>query len=193
MNFNEAEESPANPKSAYIADRLTNFRDRVLPSLSSHWMRNSLAVSHLEEVLDHTASDDEFFSCGPVAFAALGGIHRSQIDSFFPKCIKQSWTNRSEMEQALKKLGWRFEKVADQWPRLGLCYVQWTGPWVGGYPAEEIKHTHWVAVIEDFVFDVNWKGWLPRENWEEVVVEDILRSHPFANGWKPKTAYEFYI
>jgi hypothetical protein len=134
------------------------------------------------------------FGCGPVAFAAIAGISTDDVSHFFPLLDNHAWTNQRQMEAALKSFGWRYTRVADAWPELGLCLVHWKGPWTERrYPAAILPRTHWVAVVGDYVFDVNWRGWLPRENWEEVVVPDLLRRHAGACAWEPLTAFEILV
>ena len=173
---------------------LAHFCEKVIPSLSGNWMRHSLALDHLDAFYTIAPETNGDFGCGPVAFAAIAGISTDEVARYFPSSEDRAWTNRRQMETALKSFGWRFTRVADAWPQLGLCLVHWRGPWTKGkYPAAIMPRTHWVAVIGDYVFDVNWRGWLPRENWEDVVVSELICRHAEADGWEPLTAYEITV
>lgn len=97
------------------------------------------------------------------------------------------------MERALRSFGLQFKRCPNKWPKFGLCFVHWSGPWSNKHPSEILRRTHWVAVVEDYVFDVNWAGWLPKQNWEEIIVEELLDRHALAHGWEPLTAYEIAL
>jgi len=182
MNFLSPEE-PSWPS------RISYFRSKMWPNLAGSWLGAAFAVDYLAfSVPDMENRDAIGLGCGQLAFAAFAGISSTETRRFFPD---REWTNRRDMETALKEFGWKFEKRAAAWPRFGLCMVHWIGPWTAcNYAPAILQHTHWVAVIEDFVFDANWGSWLPKENWEEVVVETVLRHHNKASGWKPLSAYD---
>jgi hypothetical protein len=185
----QIEDSSDDEPLAYLS-RLENFREQVVPLLAGHWLRHSLALSHLESIAIAVQPEDEKFGCGPVAFGALVGISSEELIEFFPESEHRLWTNRRDMEKALRTFGLQFRRCKKHWPKFGLCFVHWSGPWTNGYPVEMLRRTHWVAVVEDYVFDVNWGGWLPKQNWEEIIVEELLSYHAFAEGWEPLTAYE---
>jgi hypothetical protein len=181
------------PPSSLAAEKLAYFFDYVLPVLSDHWLRHSIALTYLESMYG-SQPHQENVGCGPVAFAALCGISATDLPLFFPQSPERAWTNRSQMEQAIAEFGWSFIKVTSGWPKLGLCFIHWCGPWTDrGYAHSVLQRTHWIAVIGDYVFDVNWRGWLPKENWEDVVVPDVLERHRSARGWMPLTSYELQI
>ncbi len=95
------------------------------------------------------------------------------------------------MESAMTLVGAPFAKQHAHWPDAGLCLIQWTGPWSARpYRGSNLSQTHWVATACGFVFDVNWGSWLPKQNWEEVVLPELLLRRPSATGWEPLTAYE---
>jgi hypothetical protein len=175
---------------AKTARQLGRFFDSVLPALQGQWLCHSHALTHLESLGDPLPDDCEI-GCGPTAFAALGGVPLGELKAYFPELERRPWINRKEMECALQGFGWNFVKTDSSWPNLGLCFIHWCGPWTDrGYAHSILQRTHWVAVIGEYVFDINWRGWLPKENWEDVVVPDLLQNHSRANGWKPLTAYE---
>lgn len=163
---------------------------------SSHssvgWLRHSRAVDALWRPASTIAELENFgASCGPVAFAALARLRLEAVTQYFPTSDETVWTNRVTMRRALRAIGFEFDKNPGTWPRVGLCLIHFTGPWTRrGYPAAILQHTHWIAVYEEYVFDINWNGWLPRANWEEVVIEHLLARRLLADGWALMTAYE---
>jgi hypothetical protein len=178
---------------AAAASKLAYFLQCVLPVIEDNWLRHTLALTHLESMYDSPTECDTI-GCGPLAFAAIAGIPVHELHTFFPKIADRPWINRTEMERALLGFGWEFMKVASGWPSLGLCFIHWSGPWTDrGYAHGVLQRTHWVAVVGDYVFDVNWRGWLPKENWEDVVVPELLQNHNRACGWTPLTGYELCI
>lgn len=171
------------------SSRISHFRSELWPRLAGDWLGAGFAVDYLASSMPDMHTKEAFdLGCGQLAFAAFVGISSAESKLYFPN---RKWTNRKDMESALQGAGWPFEKRTGAWPQCGLCLVHWVGPWTSrNYAPAILQHTHWVAVIEDFVFDANWGAWLPKQNWEEVVVETILRHHSKASGWKPLSAYE---
>lgn len=186
--------APNNPPGPLIAiGKLRHFFDSVLPVIADHWLRHSIAMTYLDSMYDSAADLDDM-GCGPVAFAAICGIPSTEIPAYFPGFPGRAWTNRLQMERAIEGFGWNFAKATNTWPKVGFCFIHWCGPWTDrGYAHGVLERTHWVAVIGDYVFDVNWRAWLPKENWEDVVVPELLRTHRSAHGWIPLTAYELSV
>lgn len=173
--------------------QIWSFRKELTEKFAQSWLCHSLALTYLEGLTpcnETSSSVPNDAGCGPMAFAALAGVSRNELAKYFPDVCDRSWTNRRDMENAFRAFGLEFKKQANSWPTVGLCLIHWTGPWSSGHHTQILKRTHWVAVIDDYVFDINWQGWLPKENWEDVVVDELLRSHPRSNGWTPLTAYE---
>lgn len=164
----------------------TNRRD------NSDWLCHSRAVDALWRPASTIAELAELgVSCGPAAFAALARLGLEAAIDYFPDSAQRAWTNRTMMRRALRAIGFDFAHTSGMWPHIGLCLLHFTGPWTRrGYPAAVLQHTHWVAVYGEYVFDINWNGWLPRTNWEEVVIEDLLSQRIRADGWMVMTAYE---
>lgn len=179
-------------RSAAIA-KWSYFLSTVKPAISDHWLCHSIALTYFESVSATLGEIDET-GCGPGAFAAIAGIPREELKNYFPDQQEIPWTNRRRMEQALETIGWSFIKHDNSWPRVGLCLIHWCGPWTQrGYAHSILQHTHWVAVVAEYVFDVNWRGWLPKQNWEDIVVDELIRRHATAFDWKPLTCYELAI
>ncbi len=153
------------------------------------WLRHSRQI---ERLWRPAGVDQEIgVSCGPMAFAAVTKLRWDHALRFFPHLERKLWVNRTEMEEALREIGCTFSRIRNGWPSIGLCLLHFTGPWSrSGYPAALLKQTHWIGVIGEYVFDVTWNGWLPRRNWEDVVIEEILSRKSTADGWIVLTGYE---
>jgi hypothetical protein len=161
----------------------------------AHWLRHSFAVSWLgrPEGLD-TVINDGIATCGPISFSAITGCSAREALLFFPHVRERPWTNRTQMERALFEAGFDHECKHMKWPTTGLCLIQITGPWTERrFEQAALKHTHWVAVLGEYVFDINWGGWLPRKNWEEIVMDELLMYSPGASGWRVHTSYELPV
>jgi hypothetical protein len=161
----------------------------------SGWLRHSRAIDKLWRPASTVADLGRVgATCGPAAFAALARLHIEAAISYFPDSTNVAWTNRTMMRRALTSIGFDFVHLSGEWPRVGMCLVHFTGPWTRrAYPAALLRQTHWVAVCGDYVFDVNWNGWLPRSNWEEVVIEKLLAERRPADGWMVMAAFEVSV
>ena len=80
---------------------------------------------------------------------------------------------------------------------LGLVRIQWGGRWTNpGVPMRvRYRHTHWVAVGNGEVFDINAicvGGWMPWDEWQDELVPWLMREGvPGHNGtWWPTHALE---
>lgn len=167
------------------------FSDAVLPALDDHWLRDSLAVLFLEQHLHQCNNSSVSKACGPASLAAFVGASRIEKLSHVATRGLCDWMNRRDMEASLRELGLTFTKQAQTLPRFGISMIQWQGPWLKHvFRGSNLAQTHWIAVAENYVFDVIWGSWLPLSVWQEVVVDDLLR-HKGAFGWKPLTSYEF--
>ncbi|MFO1486405.1 MAG: hypothetical protein U1F71_23785 [Verrucomicrobiaceae bacterium] len=163
----------------------------VLPALDDHWLRDSLAVLFLEQNLEPQDNTRSTKACGPASLAAFVGSARIEGLAHVNARDLCDWMNRRDMEASLRALGLEFTKRAETLPRFGISMIQWQGPWSRhAYRGSDLTHTHWIAVAENYVFDVIWGSWLPKSVWQDVVMEDLLR-HKGAYGWKPLTSYEF--
>jgi hypothetical protein len=188
-----AEVNGTRTQAAQRANKIGYFFQYVLPAIENHWLRDSIASTHLE-CMDDSLDEFEALGCGHLAFAALAGIRVREVEIFFPQSGDRVWVNRIEMERALRQFGWQFKKTASRWPNIGLCLIHWYGPWTSrGYAHGILQRTHWVAVLGNYVFDANWHGWLPKENWEDVVVAELLQNQDKAQGWIPLTGYELCV
>jgi hypothetical protein len=159
----------------------------------SSWLRHSKTLDTLWQPLTPSADRATGVSCGTMSFAAVARMKFDVVARYFPESEAKPWINRTMMEKALRTSGRRFDRRQGQWPEYGLCLVHFVGPWTErGYPMAILPHTHWIAVDRDYVYDVNWNGWLPKANWEEIVLEQLLAIRPRATGWQVMTSYELF-
>ena len=192
LTAEESNSADRRHRSAAIA-KWSYFLNTVRPAISDHWLCHSIALTYFESVAA-IIDEVEETGCGPSAFAAIAGVPLQDIGTYFPDLEEIPWTNRRRMEQALQKVGWTFTKLDNTWPTVGLCLIHWCGPWTHrGYAHSILQRSHWIAVVAEYVFDVNWRGWLPKQNWEDIVVAELIQSHDSAFGWKPLTCYELTI
>lgn len=115
-------------------------------------------------------------TCGPAAFAAVLGMTLDEARSHFPGY--RGWVAPTMMWNALAsaRVECRVGKpvTVNGMPSYGLARVQWHGPWMAhNVPvAARYRHTHWVAAVGAFVFDIN-AGWVPAAVWRNEVVPEI--------------------
>jgi len=162
---------------------------------SGGWLRHSLAVDRIKTPTGFDLSiADHGMRCGPLAFAAITGLSVEDVLRCFPECHFRPWISRNDMQRAFRKLGHEFVRLNETWPAVGLCLVQFTGPWTRrNFAQAALHHTHWIAVLGEYIYDINWGGWLPRQNWEEVVLQELLDAISNADGWRILTGYEVPI
>ena len=160
---------------------------------SPNWMRHSIALGKLWAPPDRFDVCEQFGnSCGAMAFAAVTGTSISKALEVFQLSACKQWVNKREMCSALEQMGFTYTKASEgEWPQIGLSLIHFTGPWTNaGYPARILQNSHWIGVIGEYIFDINWRGWLPRQNWSDIVVEQLLRSKPKAEGWLLLSSYD---
>lgn len=162
------------------------LRSHVLPAVEGYWRADAVVTTFLDSRLSTPSNGDRESSCGRSALTAFFGP--SAADRVLGT-KQESWTNRRTMESALKKLGVSFEKRHGDFPKQGLSLIQWRGGWSGrDFRGSGLLHTHWVAVVEQYVFDVNWPSWLPLHCWEELVARNLMTARN-ATGWSVLTSY----
>jgi hypothetical protein len=154
-------------------------------------MHECLSVAALELTLPPPVAASDNSSCGELAFLALFPRIAQAAQASFTKAVEKGWTNRRNMEMALRAVGGEYKVLRCQLPTVGLALIEWTGTWrTEGFWGNELRRTHWVAVLDGFVYDANWSGWLPLSIWEEVVLHEVIAGIPGATGWQPHTGYE---
>jgi len=168
-----------------LAPAIAMLRQSVYPSVEGYWRADAAITSFLDK---HVSG---FFfgstSCGPAALSAL----------FLPDAVaeatrefKTPWMNRRMMESSLRQIGVEFKKHPRQLPPQGVALLQRTyTPAKRTFRGSGLTETHWVAVIDDFIFDVNWPKWLPSAHWRSLVGDPLARHHK-ADSWEVLTGYE---
>jgi len=165
------------------------LRSHVLPAVEGYWRADVVVATFLDSFLSAPPGGVPHPSCGGSALSSLFGERTAErvLGGY-----GHPWTNRRTMENALRKLGVSFEKRKGGFPGQGLALIQWEGDWISrDYRGSSLAHTHWVAVVERFVFDVNWPSWLPLHCWEELVAQNLIASRR-ATGWSVLTSYEIH-
>ncbi len=74
----------------------------------------------------------------------------------------------------------------------GVALLQFAGPWSRpGVPKiVHLKHTHWVAICDQFIYDINAPTWLSISEWELQIFPEIAANHSGCNGWSAKVSFE---
>jgi hypothetical protein len=108
------------------------------------WLRHSQAVALLPAPADaQKVIEDYGTTCGPIAFAAITGLPAKDALEFFPKSQFRPWTTRRDMKRAIREYGREQVERSESWPTVGLCLIQFTGPWSkSNFPAAILQHTH---------------------------------------------------
>lgn len=165
---------------------ITTLRASVLPAVEDYWRADAVVMSFLDQRLPGFSGNSSRSSCGIAALAAFygeGAVMEATREFEVP------WINRTMMERALSHMRVNFSKVAAQFPKQGIALIQWTGPRLKrDFRGSALAYTHWIAVIDDYIFDVNWPSWLPLKSWQELVADEIQNFHK-ADGWKILTGY----
>ena len=163
-----------------------HLRSRVVPSVEDYWRADAVITTFLDRSLPGFSGDNADATCGIAALSAFFGAGAaSRATSGFTT----PWINRRMMELALRNLGVNYEKLRGKLPHQGVSLIQWEGAWSSrDYRGKNLAYTHWVAVIDNYVFDVNWPGWLPMNLWESTVAEVIIADQK-ATGWSVMTSY----
>ena len=129
------------------------------------------------------ANDAWGANCGPGAIAAICGLTLDDLRPHMGDFEGKHYTNPTLMWQVLRNIGVRFSYRGGHlgqtnWPRWGLCRVQWEGPWTKpGVPARAAyRHTHWIGAtrltdasigIYDINAMANGSGWSSLTDWSD--------------------------
>lgn len=130
-------------------------------------------------------------TCGHFAFAAALALNVIDVIKHFPGLREgKVWCSVKTIEEACRLAGIKWWDAGVGWPEHGLVIVQGLGPWMNkGVPfGARLARTHWVATHCGNVADCNATEWMPRKQWEETVLPDILREWR-ATGWEVKRGY----
>ncbi|MFC3675006.1 hypothetical protein [Ferrovibrio xuzhouensis] len=148
------------------------------------------------------AHDEWGANCGPGALAAIMGMTLDEVRPHLVGFDDKHYTNPTMMFGALKSIcpgRYATKKLRTagrapwDWPRYGLCRVQWEGPWTQpGVPMRaRYRYTHWIgscaANNENIgVFDINCmnngSGWCSLKNWSDVIAPHLIAQYPRASG-----------
>ena len=166
---------------------LTKLRDTVYPSVDGYWRADAAITAYLD---NFRPNQTRLISCGT---AALGAFFSSDRVATVTADIESSWINRRMMEGCLKKLGVDFLKHQGRIPPQGLVLLQRVSRRPKkSYRGSFLTDTHWVAVVDDYVFDVNWPQWLPNKHWKSLVGNPLAAAHG-AESWEIVTGYEILL
>lgn len=143
---------------------------------------------------DMDGASEDGAACGHFAFAASHGLLVRDVFHYFPGLREgKSWCSVRTIEQALNATGKPWRSVGAGWPVWGLVIVQALGPWMKpGVPfGARLSRTHWIATADNgaLIADANADSWLPRSDWEKLVLEHMLVRWR-AEGWEVKRGYE---
>jgi hypothetical protein len=150
------------------------------------------------------ASADWGCNCGPAALAAICGLTLDEARAHLQGFDDKRYTNPTMMFAALNSVGRPWQRVrtselsgaAAHMPWLGLCRIQWQGPWTatGANPRWAYRHTHWIGAAKRKtdggigVFDVNCvheapgSGWVSLQDWTNTIAPHLTRDIPRATG-----------
>lgn len=162
----------------------------------------SFTIDEAEQLYDECR-----FNCGPSALCAITGKRPDEILQALPQFRQRGYTNPKMMATALRSFGIDWQVLlADEisvlsrdisMPTFGLVRVQWDGPWAKpGVPIRaRYRHTHWIAINDDRIFDINCMcvgGWVAASEWKDQVVPWLLAQlEKKSNGnWWPTHCWQ---
>lgn len=136
-------------------------------------------------------------NCGPCALAALLGVPVTAVRPYFPAFPEKPWCNPTGMKSALELAGVQHGRpeYPEEFPRCGLAFLQLEGPWEApGVPVTvAYRHTHWVAVRDRWVYDVNAGEWQIDAAWDEDTMSAVVAHTKRATGWRVRTGLEVML
>lgn len=135
-----------------------------------------MEAAHLFSPWDFRVASINFEAmCGHGALAAAIRCDVCHVMQFFDR---GGWVNVPTMEEALIRAGKSPISVRgwDEKHRPAVTILQFLGPWMspGVPPAARCRYRHWVATFGRLVWDINTGKWLPREQWEADVIDDLM-------------------
>lgn len=162
------------------------MRSLVLPAVEGYWRGDAVVATFLDQHLPYDGRSSVQETCWKAALEALFG---PTVAKRIASCHDTPWMNRTSMERALTDLNVTYSKIRGALPAEGIALIQWEGITnVSNFRGRNLVHTHWIAIVGNHVFDVNWPAWIPLKNWEELVVSDAL-SIKQATGWSVLTGF----
>lgn len=130
-------------------------------------------------------------NCGPAALAAALSVQVCDVMVLFEQFPDRPYTNLSKMREVLSDLGLCFDERS-RMPGFGLALIQIDGPWTDlpGSSRWSARHTHWVAVSGDKIYDINAGDWVSRSDWEATTLPLLISTYSRATGWRVKRGLE---
>jgi hypothetical protein len=120
-------------------------------------------------------------NCGPCALAAILDLPVAAVRDYFLDFQQRGYVNPTHMRQALERANRRYRVMRDgQRPQAGLLFVQWGGHEHRPIPAQ-YRHTHWIAIEHDRVFEVNAPELVPWRKWQQVMPR-LMQVEKLGNG-----------
>lgn len=94
------------------------------------------------------------------------------------------------MRRALLSFGRGHTLYLDGFPKSGFVLLQFCGPWgdASYESAAALKRTHWVAIRNELIYDINWGSWIPIFAWETIVYPMFRMYEPRITGWEIRSA-----
>jgi hypothetical protein len=133
-------------------------------------------------------------NCGPATVAALLETNIMDVIGYFPHFPQKPWTNINQMQKAFLRAGiFGGNPESRTCPERGAVLIQFCGPWGNSatQSSRALKNTHWIAVDCDFVYDINWNGWLPFQVWETMIYRKFKLVNPAIISWEIRSSLNY--
>lgn len=116
---------------------------------------------------DIEAAESWGANCGPAALAAILELSMSQVRPMLGDFESRQFMNLTDVKAVLTRAGRGFSSQSHA-PRHGLIFIQW-----GGHdhkPARaQYRFTHWIAIHDDNVFDINLPEIVSWAHWQGII------------------------
>ena len=123
-------------------------------------------------------------TCGPCALAAALERNVADVIQHFPELHHKTFTNLPSMAHALRAAGISWSRCNDL-PRAGLALM--CGP-------QKYYSRHWIAVREQFVYEVCLDMWLPILVWRRDFLPVLAAEFDsLSRRWRVEAAFEIDI
>lgn len=173
--------SPSRPASS---QRTQTPMRQASPLCDPHYVPSDVAIA------EHVFGAN----CGPVSLAVAISEDVCDVMRWFPEFMEpeRRYTNLTAMRKALYAMGNSPKVLRQEFPAHGVALIQWLGPWTKNnfFSRWSLRHSHWIAVSGQFVFDYIDATWRTIASWEQNVVPMYLNQIPQAAGWDIKFGIE---
>jgi len=119
-------------------------------------------------------------NCGPCTLAALLGRQVLEMEDLFEGFSQRTYVNPTHMKHALTRASVSYRSLGQVRPIRGLGFVQ-----MGGYEHLPVKvqyrHTHWIAIDGETVFEVNADELTTWHIWQQVFPR-VMQEEGIGNG-----------